>query len=318
MVDHYGIKLHVCFFKPIANALAVALIYGYSSWLVCFSVAAQEPQSPSPMVEHVREHPRLEKQILPGERIPLSIGTLTILQQVRDSTAIDAIPLVIAFHCGDWIPEVAVGRLPQPLPCVTVQLGSGSSKYAKPFADDIDLLDRLVDEASHHLKRPIGEVILVGWSAGYGAIGQILSHNNRQVDVSTVLLIDGLHASYENGKPGPKESTLLTKSLEPFLAFASGSVDGRKRMMVIHSEIFPGTYASTTETADWLLKQLNLKRNAVLRWGPMKTQILGETIQGNFAVRAFAGNSAPDHVDLLHSLPDLLAELVSLNRPNPK
>ncbi len=289
----------------------VAWVCGCSCWVAGLSLAAQEPQSPSPMVEHVREHPRLEKQHLTGERIPISLGTLTILQSLRESKAVDAIPLVIAFHCGDWIPEVAVSRLPDPWPCLTIQLGSGSSKYAKPFAEDNRLLDRLVEEASLHLKRPIAEVVLVGWSAGYGAIGQILGHEERRVNVSAVLLIDGLHTSYENGKPGPKESSLQTKSLQPYLAFARKAVDGKQCMMIVHSEIFPGTYASTTETADWLLQQLNLKRNAVLRWGPMKTQILGETLQESFVVRAFAGNSAPDHVDLLHALPDLLAEVIS-------
>jgi hypothetical protein len=274
--------------------------------------AAQVPQSPSPMVEHVREHPRLEKQSVPGERIPLSVGTLTILQPVRESTTTGNIPLLIAFHCGDWIPEVAVSRLPNPPPCLTIQIGAGSSRYSKPFANDATLLDRLVDEASLHLKRPMTEVILVGWSAGYGAIGQILGQESVKSKVSAVLLIDGLHTGYEGGKPGPKESALQTKSLEPYLNYARQAVEGSGRMMIVHSEIFPGTYASTTETADWLLQQLNLRRKAVLRWGPMKTQILGETVAGRLVVRAFAGNSAPDHIDLLHALPELLEELIRL------
>jgi hypothetical protein len=274
--------------------------------------AAQVPQSPSPMVEHIREHPRLEKQSLPGERIPLSVGTLTILPAVRESTTTDKIPLLIAFHCGDWIPEVAVSRLPNPPPCLTIQLGAGSSRYSKPFADDEKLLDRLVEEASQHLKRPIADIILVGWSAGYGAIGQILSQEGAEAQVSAVLLIDGLHTGYEDGKPGPKESTLQTKSLDPYLKYARQAAEGSRRMMIVHSEIFPGTYASTTETADWLLQQLNLRRKAVLRWGPMKTQILGETAAGHLVVRAFAGNSAPDHIDLLHALPELLEELIGL------
>ncbi len=289
---------------------AFAWVYGWILGVAGLPLTAQEPQSPSPMVEHVRAHPRLEKQHLQGDRIPLSLGTLTILQSLRESKAVDAVPLVVAFHCGDWIPEFAVSRLPDPCPCLTIQLGSGSAKYAKPFAEDDGLLDRLVEEASQHLRRPIAEVILIGWSAGYGAIGQILSHEELSVNVSTVLLIDGLHTSYENGKPGPVESSLQTKSLQPYLAFARKAVDNKQRMMIVHSEIFPGTYASTTETADWILQQLNLKRNAVLRWGPMKTQILGEAEQGNFVIRAFAGNSAPDHVDLLHALPDLLAEIL--------
>ena len=47
-------------------------------------------------------------------------------------------------------------------------------------------------------------------------------------------------------------------------------------------------------------------RHPVLRWGPMGAQILCEVKQGRFHLLGFAGNSAPDHVDLLHALPELL------------
>ena len=77
-------------------------------------------------------------------------------------------------------------------------------------------------------------------------------------------------------------------------------------MIITHSEIFPGTFASTTETADWLIAQLGLKRHAILRWGPMDTQQLSEVRKGKLMVAGYAGNSAPDHVDQLHSLPEYL------------
>ena len=76
--------------------------------------------------------------------------------------------------------------------------------------------------------------------------------------------------------------------------------------MITHSEIFPGTFASTTETADYLLKELKLGRRATLEWGPTGTQQLSEARQGDFLLRGYAGNSAPDHVDLLYAMPELL------------
>jgi hypothetical protein len=75
---------------------------------------------------------------------------------------------------------------------------------------------------------------------------------------------------------------------------------------VTHSEIFPGTFASTTETSDYLVRALDLTRHAVVKWGPMKTQQLSEVRSGKLLIMGFAGNSAPDHVDQLHSLPDYL------------
>ena len=84
---------------------------------------------------------------------------------------------------------------------------------------------------------------------------------------------------------------------------------GKKRLIVTHTEIFPGTFASTTETADYLLHEWGLAAHPVVKWGAMKTQILSEVRRGGLLVIGFAGNSAPDHVDQLHSLPEYLSWL---------
>jgi hypothetical protein len=107
-------------------------------------------------------------------------------------------------------------------------------------------------------------------------------------------------------KPGPLQSQLETENLQIFLQLARDAIAGKKQVVITHSEIFPGTYASTTETADYLLAQLGLTRRAVVKWGPRQTQQLSEARRGRFLVVGYAGNSAPDHVDQLHSLPEYL------------
>ena len=88
--------------------------------------------------------------------------------------------------------------------------------------------------------------------------------------IDAALAIDGIHTDYVDGKPGPLESKLGTANLEIWLqVLARDAIAGRKRAMVTHSEIFPGTFASTTETADYLIRELHLERRAVLKWGPM-------------------------------------------------
>jgi hypothetical protein len=84
-------------------------------------------------------------------------------------------------------------------------------------------------------------------------------------------------------------------------------VAGRKSVLITHSEIFPGTFASTTETADWLVKAIGVPRRAVLKWGPMGLQQVSEARSGKFLLMGFAGNSAPDHVDQLHALSNWVA-----------
>ena len=103
--------------------------------------------------------------------------------------------------------------------------------------------------------------------------------------VDRVLLIDGLHTGYAGGKPGTgpaQASELETENLQIFLQFARDAVAGRKQMIVTHSEIFPGTFASTTETTDWLLRAARPHAHAR---GPLGTD-------GNPAAERGAGGAA--------------------------
>jgi len=262
---------------------------------------AQQSQNPSPMVEHTRSHPRLTEETPAGRREKLELGTLFLPEKLKPQTVT---PLFIHFHGGTWLPEVAAARRGNTA-VISVQIGSGSGAYAKPFSDP-QLFARLLQEAETKAGVNFAPVTLTAWSAGYGAVREILKVPDHYARVARVLLIDGLHTGYIGGKPGPQESQLETENLGIFLQFARDAVAGRKQMIITHSEIFPGTFASTTETADWLLAQLGLKRQPVLKWGPQGTQQLSETRAGKFLLIGYAGNSAPDHVDQLHSLPAYL------------
>jgi hypothetical protein len=275
---------------PILISLAVAPAF------------AQQAQNPSPMVEHTRAHPRLKEETPPGRREPLELGTLFVPAKLKGRA-----PLFVHFHGGSWLPEVAAARAGDTA-VISIQIGSGSSVYAKPFSDP-QLFGRLVTEAETKSGMTFSPISLTAWSAGYGAVREILKAPENYARVGRVLLIDGLHTGYAGGKPGTgpsQESELETDNLQIFLQFARDAVAGRKQMIVTHSEIFPGTFASTTETTDWLLAQLGLKRTPVVRWGPSGTQQLSEARAGKLLVIGYAGNTAPDHVDQLHSLPEYL------------
>jgi hypothetical protein len=258
---------------------------------------AQQAQNPSPMVEHTRAHTRLTEQSPPGRRETLELGTLFIPAKSRPQT------LLIFFHGGTWLPELAAAR--NHMAAVTVQAGSGSATYARLFTEDSRfpaLLKEAEEKAGYHFTR----IILGGWSAGCGAVRQILRDPDAYKRTWGVVLIDGIHTDYENGKPGPLESKLSPENLEVWGRFFREAIAGRKHALVTHSEIFPGTFASTTETTDYLVRELDLKRHPVARFGPMGTQQLSEVHKGRLLLMGFAGNSAPDHVDQLHSLPAYL------------
>lgn len=273
-----------CWLLPVAVLVTVAGV----------SAVEQQAQNPSPMAEHTRAHPRLREETLPGRREALEVGTLFLPAALKVKART---PLFVHFHGGGWLSEVAAVKTGGTA-VISIQLGSGSGVYAKPFADPA-LFSRLIADAESKAGTTFSPIVLTSWSAGYGATREILKVPAHYARVDGVILIDGMHAGYVDGAPDPRD-------LEIFAAFARDAVAGRKRMLVVHSEIFPGTYASTTETADWLLGRLGLTRTAVLKWGPMGTQRLSEARGGHFQLVGFAGNSAPDHVDLLHSLPEFL------------
>jgi hypothetical protein len=193
---------------------------------------------------------------------------------------------------------------------VNVYAGEGSLTYATLFADPAKFA-KLIAEAESKSGVKFSEIDLGGWSAGCSAEEAILNDPTSYSRITRVLCIDGVHTGYVNGKPGPLESQILTAGLQPWVKFGRDAIAGKKCLIITHSEIFPGTFASTTETADYLLRQWGLKPHAVLKWGPMQTQILSETQAGRLLLVGFAGNSGPDHLDEMESLPEYLKWLMS-------
>ena len=51
--------------------------------LFAAGLVAQAQQNPSPMVEHTREHPRLEKTVPAGQRNTLELGTLFVPETLK-------------------------------------------------------------------------------------------------------------------------------------------------------------------------------------------------------------------------------------------
>jgi len=256
----------------------------------------QQAQNPSPMVEHTRSHQRIAEQHPGGRREKLELGAVFLpVERPRE--------ILFFFHGGTWLPEIAAAR--RKIAVVSVQAGAGSATYGRLF-EDPERFPRLLSAAEASAGVRFERVLLGGWSAGCGAVRQILRDPKDYARVDAILLIDGIHTDYIDGKPGPLESKIGTENLKIWEQFGRDAIAGRKRMIVTHSEIFPGTFASTTETADYLLAQLGLRRRPLLKWGPMGLQQLSEARSGKFLLMGFAGNSAPDHVDQLHSLPEWL------------
>ena len=282
-------------------------------------VPAQAPQNPSPMLESTRRHERLTPRALGGtvRAFPGPGGKPVELWVPDRARTRDACDVVIHFHGAAWLPEQAVAALGARTVAVVLNLGAGSGVYDRSFADPA-AFDTLLATVTRELSAATGRasrldrVTLVGFSAGHGAVRAILRDPRHVARVDAVLLLDGMHTSYvPEGQVLAAGGTLDTMNLRSLTAFARAAARGEKRMLIAHSEIFPGTYASTTETADWTVAALGLRRTPVLKWGPRGMQQLSEVHAGRLWVLGFAGTTAPDHMDQLHALPELLKRLRS-------
>lgn len=274
-------------------------------------------QNPSPMVEHTRAHVRLAQRTPAGsERSFAGPAGKAVLVFVPAATRhAGGLRLVVHFLGAPFVPEYAVSRLGGDHLLAVVNVAPGTGAYARPFAQPAaydSLLAGIRREAGAALGRAVAfrSVTLVGFSAGHGAIREILRDSAHFAGVDAVLLLDGMHTGYVPDRRVLADGGQLdTTNLVVWERFAREAMAGRKRFLVTHSEIFPGTFASTTETADWLLATLGLRRTPVLRWGPGGMQQLSDTRAGRFRLMGFAGNSAPDHIDQLQGEPEFLALL---------
>lgn len=293
--------------------LLIILINATSLWAQEDSTKVAS-QNPSPMQEYTRPHEKIKQTEFPGKIFKINDLLWKPLEvfippKVNKSKKMD---LLIHFHGGSSSPaKYAAEKYNKgPIVSAAVSLGSGSRIYYNQFNDSA-LFARMIDSIQSGVTKLTGHkievkhIILSGFSAGYGAIKRILSYPVYYKQISGVILLDGIHTSYIPDRKVIFEGGKIdSAAFDIFLKLAMDASDKRsdKKFLITHSEVFPGTFVSTTEATDYLIRQLHLKRKPVLKWGPFGMQQISDIRNNNFRVMGFAGNSGPDHIDHFQSL----------------
>jgi len=268
-----------------------------------------QSQYPSPMVEHSRSHERIKQVEFEGRSIIIEDVLTKPIEVYIPNGDYENKSLIIHFHGASYISRFAVEQYEQPYVLAVVNLGHGSSAYEKPFLNN-NKFDEVISVISDSTNFQFSNIYITSFSAGYGSVRALLNNPKYFDMIDGVILIDGLHTDYIPEKVTLADGGILnTEKMECFLKFADQAVCGEKSLVITHSEIFPGTYASTTETANYLINELGLKRKSALNWGVLGMQQTSEVISGNFRIFGFAGNSAPDHIDHIHALYNYLQYL---------
>jgi hypothetical protein len=219
--------------------------------------------------------------------------------------------LLVHFHGAPGTLEPAFERSGLQGALVIYNLGNGSGAYETPYEDPasysrmLDSITIAVRELCPNAGAP-KRVALSGWSAGYGAIYHIIDRVNDAARVDAVLLSDGMHVGFE--PQGYRQVSAL--GMAPYTLFADDAIQGKKLFAITHSTIAT-PYASTTETAEFLLDAEGIPVDRRPLAGPLPGML--ETSRADregFHVRGFAGEDKAAHCDQLYAFGDLLLPLL--------
>ena len=198
---------------------------------------------------------------------------------------------------------------------VNVTLPGLSKVYADHFADDArwaalleattDAVRRAHPAASHLL----GRVVVSSFSAGFGGVRQLLRQPDAFARIDALVMADSIYCGYTGD---PTRRQVDPELMAGFLRFARQAAAGRKQFVLSHSRQVPEGYASTTETADYLLSQLNLAReNAATESWPGGLRLMTRARRGGFVVLGYDGAAPDDHMNHLRQLGALLARVAA-------
>lgn len=226
--------------------------------------------------------------------------------------------LIIHFHGHEPIRKEFV-KTAKGAVLVGIDLGIGSGAYQAPFSTPstfTNLLASIEAAVAKHAGRPTAKVrklALSSWSAGYGAIEQILRQPaGKKVDA--LILLDSVHSGYTD----EQSHALKTDQLTPFVDFAKRAAKRQTFMFMSHSSIIPPGYASTTEVAEYVVQKVGGKPKKTNRHDVLGLDMIQRFDKGNFHVRGYTGDDKPDHCAHIGLMADVMKSHIEPRWKSPK
>ena len=258
------------------------------------SVAFQEPRDFDPALDTP------VRRVAPGSRVISLTAGCRAAQKPYD--------LLIHFHGAPPVLEAAFDKSGIDGVLVIYNWGIGSGAYEDPFAAP-GMFNQVLTNITSGVRElcPAAaapkRIGLSGWSAGYGAIWRILDRASDAARVDAVLLSDGLHAGFVGNE---RERNVNPAQMAAFELFADQAVADKRLFAITHSTI-ETPYASTTETATYLLDAVGVDRIQVSMPGPRPDmELTSRADRGSLHIRGFAGQDKPAHANQLYAFGDLL------------
>ncbi len=142
---------------------------------------------------------------------------------------------------------------------VTVNYSGLSSAYSTPFSNSA-LFQQVLDEALTKVRQQSDipndlqwdKLAVSSFSAGYGAVREILKSANYRNDIDALLAADSLYATTA------ADGTALDSQMVDYKTFANLAKAGTKTFLFSHSQVPTYTYESTQETGNELMQYLGI------------------------------------------------------------
>ena len=256
----------------------------------------------------------------PLEFKQLRVGAAVVSLPAHWTTLAAELPVWLHLHGAPATVEAQFGVAGAPGVLVNLTLPGLSKVYADHFADAA-VFEKLLREVETALRaesnaKPwrAGRVTVSSFSAGFGGVRQLLRQPAAFKRIHTLVMADSIYCGYVGDAAKRQVDPEL---MAGFLAFARSASEGQKRMLITHSRQRPEGYASTTETADYLIQQLGGVRSfETQEWGG-GLQVVSSYSRGSFDVFGFDGETADDHMRHLRAIGTLFERVLPLDALKP-
>jgi hypothetical protein len=202
---------------------------------------------------------------------------------------------------------------------VTVNYSGLSSAYSTPFsnATSPSLFQSLLDEARTRVRqepdisdRLLWDKLAVSsFSAGYGAVREILKSATYRNDIDALLAADSLYASTA------ADGTAVDSQMVDYKTFATLAKNGSKTFLFSHSQVPTFTYESTAETGDELMQHLAISATSTSANGLGTLNFYRTAQAGNFRLWGATGADGDSHLEHLQYIGEFLEDLPLAKAP---
>lgn len=220
-----------------------------------------------------------------------------------------AYDLVVHFHGLPKLQEANVERAHLDVAVVTVNLGAGTTKYARAFKDP-EVFPRLLAEAHAEIVKSgrapadakLRRLALSAWSAGYVSVDQVLKDPATAERVDAVLLADGFFTTFSN----KKKRIINTHPLERYVKLAASAERDEKLFAITHSAIPTVDYPSMDEVCSKFLEMTAVAKTPSSVLGPRDMREVYVAERGSFHLKGYEGVTAKDHINQIKAMGDTL------------